>query len=174
MINLSEEKNWNFRAFAPLNFIEGLEGYSGLIVNHNSYKSRNLSPNLDLSKWSLTWYTNIEYKFPWNINSELTGYYTSGGLQGQIQHEWLAGLSFAMSKKFLKDKLKINLGIGEILNRQFKGIIKYNNINADLISDWSRQNVYFQLTYNFGSKFNKKKKRSNTSKEEEDRIKNNN
>jgi len=174
VINLSEEKNWNFRAFAPLNFIEGLEGYSGLIVNHNSYKSRNLSPNLDLSKWSLTWYTNIEYKFPWNINSELTGYYTSGGLQGQIQHEWLAGLSFAMSKKFLKDKLKINLGIGEILNRQFKGIIKYNNINADLISDWSRQNVYFQLTYNFGSKFNKKKKRSNTSKEEEDRIKNNN
>lgn len=174
VINLSEEKNWNFRAFAPLNFIEGLEGYSGLIVNHNSYQSRNLSPNIDLSKWSLTWYTNIEYKLPWNINSELTGYYTSGGLQGQIEHEWLAGLSFAISKKFMKDKLKINLGIGEILNRQFKGIIKYKNINADLISDWSRQNVYFQLTYNFGSKFNKKKKRSNTSKEEEDRIKNNN
>lgn len=174
VINLSEEKNWNFRVFAPLNFVEGLEGYSGLIVNHNSYKSRNLSPNLDLSKWSLTWYTNIEYKLPWNINSELTGYYTSGGLQGQIEHEWLAGLSFAMSKKFMKDKLKINIGIGEILNRQFKGVIKYNNINADLISDWSRQNVYLQLTYNFGSKFNKKKERSNTSKEEEDRIKDNN
>jgi hypothetical protein len=174
VINLSERKNWNFRAFAPLNFIENLEGYSGIIVNHNSFKSKNLSPNLDLSKWSLTWYTNIEYKLPWNIHSELTGYYTSGGLQGQIEHDWLAGLSFAMSKKFMEDRLKINIGIGEILNRQFIGVIRYDNINADVISDWSRQNVYFQLTYNFGSKFNKKKKKNKISKEEEERIKDNN
>ena len=174
IINLSEQKNWNFRAFAPLNFMEGLEGYTGIIANHNRYTSKNLTPILELSKWSITWYTNIEYKLPWGINSELTGYYTSGGLQGQIEHEWLAGISFAMSKKFIKDRLKINVGIGEILNRQFIGTVKYDNINADIISDWSRQNVYLQLTYNLGSKFNKERDRSNTTKEEEARIKDNN
>ena len=80
------KENWNFRVFAPLNFLEGLEGYSGIIANHNSFKSRDLSPNLDLSKWSITWYTNIEYKLPWDIQSELTAYYTF--LEGQIEHEW--------------------------------------------------------------------------------------
>ena len=160
--------------FAPLNFIKNLEGYSGIVINHNSFKSKKISPNLNLSKWSLTWYTNVEYKLPWNIHSELTGYYTSGGLQGQIEHDWLAGISFAMSKNFMEERLKINIGIGEILNRQFIGVIRYDNINADIISDWSRQNVYFQLTYNFGSKFNKKKDKKNTSTEEEERIKDNN
>lgn len=174
VINLWERKNWNFRMFAPLNFIKNLEGYSGIVINHNSFKSKKISPNLNLSKWSLTWYTNVEYKLPWNIHSELTGYYTSGGLQGQIEHDWLAGISFAMSKNFMEERLKINIGIGEILNRQFKGVIRYDNINADIISDWSRQNVYFQLTYNFGSKFNKKNDKKNTSKEEEERIKDNN
>ena len=79
-----------------------------------------------------------------------------------------------MSKKFMREKLKINMGIGEILNRQFVGTIRYSNIDADIISDWSRQNVYAQLTYSFGSKFNKNKERNNTSKQELDRIRNNN
>ena len=68
----------------------------------------------------------------------------------------------------------INIGVGEIFNRQFIGTVKYDNINADIISDWSRQNVYLQLTYSLGSKFNKERDRSNTTKEEEDRIKDNN
>ncbi len=174
VINLAERKNWNFRIFAPLNFLKGLDGYTGFIVNQNIFKSESLTPQLDLDKWSVTWFTNIEYELPWGINSELSGYYSSGGLQGQIEHEWLAGLSFAMSKKFMKDRLKANIGIGEVLNRQFKGVIRYDNINADVISDWSRQNVYFQLTYNFGSKFSKKKDRSNSSEEEQERIKDNN
>ena len=62
-----------------------------------------------------------------------------GRFRGQIEHEWIAGISFAMSKKFMREKLKINMGIGEILNRQFVGTIKYSNIDADIISDWSRQ-----------------------------------
>lgn len=174
VINLSERKNWNFRAFAPLNFIKGLGGYTGLILNYNKYESNDLNPKLNLDKWGLTWYTNMEYQLPWDINSELTGFYTTGGLQGQIEHDWLAGLNFAMSKKFMNDRFKINLGIEEIFNRKFKGNIKYGNIDADIISDWSRQNVYLQLTYNFGSKFNKDKEKRNSSEDEQNRVKDNN
>ncbi len=173
-INISKRENWNFKAFAPINFVSELEGYTGFIVNYNRYKSQNLQPNFDIDKWSLTWYTNLEYKFPWGINSEMTGYYSTGGLQGLIEHDWLAGISFGLSKKFMNDKMKVNLGVGEILKRKFKGSIKYNNIDADIISDWSRQNVYLQVSYNFGSKYSKEKERSNSSKDEQDRIKSNN
>lgn len=174
VINLAKRENWSLRGFAPVSFLDGLDGYTGIIVNYNKYESENLTPKLDLDKWSLTWYTNLKYQLPWNINSELTGYYTTGGLQGQIEHDWLAGLSFAISKKFMDNKFKINLGIKEILNRKFYGNIIYDNIDADITSDWSRQNVYFQLTYNFGSNFNKEKDKRNPSEEEQDRIKDNN
>ena len=174
VINIANYKNWNFRIFAPVNFLEKLDGFSGFIVNYNQFNSSDLIPKLNLSKWSLTWYTNVEYLLPWEINSELSGFYSSGGLQGQIEHDWIAGLSFAMSKSFMNEKLKANLGIGEVLNRQFKGMVDYNNVNADIISDWSRQNVYLRITYNFGFEYNKNDTRTNSSKDEEDRIKNNN
>ncbi|WP_430613240.1 outer membrane beta-barrel protein [Flavobacterium sp. JP2137] len=77
MINLSKRENWNFRGFAPVNFIAGLEGYTGIIVNYNKYESSVLNPKFDLDKWSFTWYSNLEYQLPWKINSELVGYYGS-------------------------------------------------------------------------------------------------
>lgn len=174
VINIGNYKNWNFRIFAPVSFVDNLDGFSGFIVNHNQVNSSDLKPPLNLSKWSLTWYTNVEYVLPWGINSELSGYYTSGGLLGQIEHEWIAGLSFAMSKTFMNEKLKANVGIGEILNRQFKGTVNYNNVDADIITDWSRQNVYLQITYKFGEDFRKRKAENVSSEEEEDRIQDNN
>ncbi len=174
VINLSQSKNWSFRLFAPVNFLEGLDGFTGFIVNHNAFTSEDLNPDFNLSRWGFTWYTSIEYLLPWDINSEITSYYSSGGLEGQIEHEWIAGVGFALSKTLLNDKLKLNLGVGEILNRKFIGAIKSNGVDASVITDWSRWNVYFQATYNFGSKFNKNKNREQSSQEEQNRIGDNN
>lgn len=173
-VNIKNYKNLNFQIFAPLNFTKGMNGYSGFIINMSSYDEPRLAPRLDLSKWSLTWFTNLEYQLPWGINSEISGYYSTGGLQGMIEYEWLAGLSFAVSKTFFSDQLKTNIGIGELLNRKFNGNIKYDNINANIVSDWSRYNVYLQMTYSFGSDYNRKKQRENSSEDEQNRIEKNN
>lgn len=74
----------------------------------------------------------------------------------------------------MNEKLKANVGIGEILNRQFRGTVNYNNVDADIIRDWSRQNVYLQITYKFGEDFSKRKVENVSSEEEEDRIQDNN
>lgn len=174
LINLDTYENWNFKLFAPVNFLKNLDGYTGFIVNYNEYDSKELTPALNLSKWSITWFTSLQYKLPWGINTELSGYVVSGGLEEQIEYEWQAGMDFGMSKKFMDDKLKVNLGIGNILNRAFNGRVEYDNVYADIISDWSRQNVYMQITYNFGSNVNKRKSnKQNISSDIENRIKGN-
>ncbi|WP_103866799.1 outer membrane beta-barrel protein [Aquimarina sp. I32.4] len=170
VLNLAENKSFGASIFAPLDFIKGLDGFSGLIVNYNEYTSKKLTPALDLSQWSLTWYTSAEYKLPWGINSEISGYYTTGGLEGQIEHEWMAGIDLAISKKFMNNQLKVSLEFEEVLNRKFLGAVTYDNVNATIENDWARQNIYMQLHYSFGSKFGKNKKRSNVSKEEQERI----
>ena len=170
VINLAKNNNLSASLFGPLDFIKGLDGYTGFIVNYNEYISEKLTPALDLSQWSLTWYTSAEYKLPWGINSEISGYYTTGGLEGQIKYKWMAGIDVAFSKKFLNDHLKVSLELEEILNRKFLGDISYDNVNATITNDWARQNIFLQLNYSFGSKYNKNKKRSNASKEEQDRI----
>jgi hypothetical protein len=82
-------------------------------------------------------------------------------------------MEFALSKKFINDKLKVNLGMRKVLDRQFSGKIRNGNINADILSAESKQNIYLQLKYSFGSKFGKKKKKRNSSQEEQNRINDN-
>ena len=174
MINLAKNENWNFSLFAPLSFINGLDGYTGVIANHNRYASENLDPELDLSKWSITWFTSAEYELPWEINSEISGYYTSGGLEGIIEYDWMAGIDLAISKNFLDDKLKVSLEYEELIQRPFTGNVRYDNVDATIVSNWARNNVFLQLNYSFGSKFGKSNKRENASKDEQNRIKQDN
>lgn len=173
-INLSERRNWNFRLFGPLDFIKGVEGFTGFIVDYNTFQSNDLTPQLKLSKWNYGWYTQASYELPWKINAEMSSYFGSGALEGQIDVGWIGNLDFSFGKKFLEDKLKVNLGINKVLNRGFVGTVNYNNINAAIESNGSRQNVQLRVAYSFGSKFGKKKSNRNASREEENRIDDNN
>ena len=171
-VNVEDFTNWNFRLFAPLSFIKGLEGYTGFIGNHNSYQSA--THGVDLSKWSLFWFVQASYKLPWDVNFEMSGNYGTGALEGQIEVDWLAGLDFSFGKKFFDNRLKANLGFNKMLNRGFNGTIDYGNGTAKVESNGSRQNIQLRLVYSFGSKFGKKKSRRNSSRDEENRIGDNN
>ena len=61
-----------------------------------------------------------------------------------------------------------------MLNRGFNGTIDYGNGTAKVESNGSRQNIQLRLVYSFGSKFGKKKSRRNSSRDEENRIGDNN
>ena len=171
-VNVEDFTNWNFRLFGSLSFLKGVEGYTGFIVNQNTYNSA--THTLDLSKWSVFWFIQASYKLPWDVNFEMSGNYGTGALEGQIEVDWLAGLDFSFGKKFLDDKLKANLGFNKMLNRGFNGTINYGNGNAKVESNGSRQNIQLRLVYSFGSKFGKKKSKRNSSKDEENRIQNDN
>ena len=172
IVNVEDFTNWNFRLFAPLSIIKSLEGYTGFIVNKNTYTSS--LQGVDLSKWSMFWFIQANYKLPWDVNFELNGNYGTGALEGQIEVDWLAGLDFSFGRRFLEDKLKVNLGFNKMLNRGFNGSIDYGNGTAQVESNGSRQNIQLRLTYSFGSKFGKKKNNRNASEDEENRIDSNN
>ncbi|SHM85997.1 outer membrane beta-barrel protein [Polaribacter sp. KT 15] len=171
-VNVENNANWNFRLFAPLNLTKGLEGYTGIIVTNTDFKSSTYG--VDLNKWNLIWFVQASYQLPWDVNFELSGNYGTGALEGQIEVDWLAELDFSFGKKFLDNKLKVNLGFNKMLNRGFVGNIDYGNGIADVESNGSRQNVQLRLVYSFGSKFGKKKSGRKTNNDEENRIRDDN
>ncbi len=164
-VNIEKNTNWNFRLFGPLNFIKGVEGFTGFVVINNDYASEKYS--VDLNKWSLIWFTQANYNLPHDINFELSGNYGTGALDEGVEVDWFADLEVSFGKKFLDDQLKVNLGFSKILNRGFVGIIDYGNVNAEVESNGSRQNVQLRLVYNFGSNFGKSKIDRNATEEEE-------
>lgn len=173
-INLSDRTNWNFRLFGPLNFVKGLEGYTGAIVNYNNYESERLTPKLELEKWNLIWFIQASYQLPWDVNFEFSGNYGTGTIEGMLDVDWFADLDFSFGKKFMDNKLKVNLGFNSMINRPFVADINYDNLQAHVESNQSRYNVQLRATYSFGSKFSKSKTRRNASEDEQNRIEDNN
>ncbi|WP_159946717.1 outer membrane beta-barrel protein [Polaribacter septentrionalilitoris] len=171
-VNVENNANWNFRLFAPVNFTKGLEGYTGIIVTNTDFQSSTYG--VDLNKWNLVWFVQASYELPWDIDFEVSGNYGTGALEGQINVDWLAGLDFSFGKKFLDEKLRVNLGFNKMLNRGFVGNIDYGNGTASVESNGSRQNIQLRLVYSFGSKFGKKKSSRNKNRDEENRIRDNN
>ena len=163
-VNVEENSNWNFRLFAPLSFVEKLDGYTGIIVVNTDYQSSMF--NVDLNKWYMFWFIQASYELPWGINFEMSGNYGTGALEGQIDVDWLAELDFSFGKTFLDDQLKVNLGLDKVLNRGFIGTIDYGNGTAAVDSNGSRQNIQLRLVYSFGSKFGKSKEDRNRTQEE--------
>ena len=151
--------------------VKGLDGYTGFIVTHTDYQS--LTYDVALNQWNLYWFIQASYQLPWDVNFELSGNYGTGALEGQIEVDWLAEMDFSFAKKFLDNKLKVNLGFNKMLNRGFVGNIDYGNGTAEVESNGSRQNIQLRLTYSFGSKFGKRKERKNN-RDEENRIQDNN
>ena len=164
-VNIENNSNWNFRLFGPLDFIPGVEGFTGFIVLNNDFESATYS--IDLNKWSLIWFTQANYTLPYDINVELSGNYGTGALDEGVDVDWFAELDFSFGKTFLDDQLKLNLGLNKMLNRGFVGVIDYGNVNASVESNESRQNIQLRLTYNFGSKFGKKENDRDSSAEAE-------
>ena len=171
-VNVENNANWNFRLFAPLSFIKGLDGYTGFIVTNSD--SQSSTYNVALNQWNLFWFIQASYELPWNVNFELSGNYGTGALEGQIEVEWLAELDFSFGKQFLDDKLKVNLGFNKMLNRGFIGNIDFGNGTAEVESNGSRQNIQLRMIYNFGSQFGKKNSKRRTNNDEENRIKDTN
>ena len=171
-VNVENFENWNFRLFGPLNFTKKLDGFTGIIVSWNSFTSA--THDINLSKWNLLWILQANYELPWKVNLEVSGNYGTGALEDQFNLDWLAELDFSFGKKFLGDKLKVNLGFSKMLNRGFVGNIDYGNGMANFDSNGSRQNIQLRVRYNFGAKFGKKKFKKNSPKGEENRIENNN
>ena len=164
-VNIENNTNWNFRLFGPLDFIPGVEGFTGFIVLHNDFQSATYS--IDLNKWSLIWFTQASYTLPYDINFEVSGNYGTGALDEGVDVDWFAELDFSFGKTFLDDRLKLNLGFNKMLNRGFVGVINYGNVDASVESNESRQNIQLRLSYSFGNKFGKKDNDRDSSAEEE-------
>jgi len=174
-VNLDNYESYQFQLFAPIGFIgKAVDGFTGVIVDYTDYNAPSLETPLYLNRWSATWFTSLDVQLPFGISSSWSAFYNSGSLEGVIVTDHIANFNFSLSKSFAEESIKVNASMGDILNRKFYGRIDYAGVDADVISDWSRQTLQFQVTYNFGSNFGKNKQRGNGSAEELSRIGDNN
>ncbi len=165
-VNIDSKKILNLSLYFPLDFIPKISGYGGIIANRIHYKSPYLNDVFDKSKWDYTAFLQVNFTLPWKIKTELSGWYTSGGMQGLVNSEWMYGTSFGFSKSFLKNRAKISLGVYDMFNRFYNGSVKYSNMDLDINSKWDARVFHVSFSYKFGNRHMTNKKHQSSASEE--------
>ena len=158
-VNLDQLNNYSSMLVLPFDMILPFSGYIGTIANYSSYDSDYLGERFDRSMLAFTSFVQMNFKLPWDVLLEASGWHQSGGQDGIIDYGQLYGTELGVQKRFLDDKLSVNLSWSDPISRYWNGNLNYANMQATMQSTWEVNVVEARVSYKFGNQHLKKKKK---------------
>jgi iron complex outermembrane recepter protein len=122
-----------------------------LNVNYNHFTGELYGENLDVS--SVTGMGNMtnQFKFTHGWGVEISGWYRTSGLEGQIFIKPLGQASAAVSKQIMKEKGSLKLGLRDMFYTQrVRGTIDFQQTDATFYNSRDSRQLSLTFTYRFG------------------------
>lgn len=142
-------------------------------VNHNSYKGQ-LSGGM-LNVESTIFFSNMsnQFKFKKGWSAELSGFYRSKGIEGQMVINRMWRMDAGLQKQILKTKGSLKLGIRDIFKSQnFSGGVNYQDIDVKIKNTRDSRVASLTFTYRFGKPMqNQQSRKTGSASDEQSRIK---
>ena len=144
--------------------------------NYNKFKGR-LNGNgeyINISASNVLFNVNNQFKFKKGWSGEVSGFYRTKGVDGQIIIQPLGQLSAGVSKQVLKNKGTVKLNIRDILYTNFpKGDINFENTMAHFENRRDSRVATISFTYRFGKpiKGAQQRRKIGGAEEEQNRVK---
>lgn len=156
-VNLDQLNNYSGMIVLPFDMFLPFSGYIGTIANYSSYDSDYLGERFDRSMLAFTSFVQMNFSLPWDVSLEASGWHQTGGQDGIIDYGQLFGTEIGVQKKFLDDKLSVNLSWSDPISRYWNGNLNYANMQATMQSTWEVNVVEARVSYKFGNQHLKKK-----------------
>jgi hypothetical protein len=144
--------------------------------NYNQFKGDLYGEHIDISAATVLFNVNNQFKFNKGWSAELSGFYRTKGVDGQIIIQPLGQVSGGVSKQVMKGKGSVRLNVRDMF---YTNWVKGN-------MNFQRTEVYFEnrrdsrvgtisFTYRFGKPIkDQSPKRNGGSSDEQNRVKVNN
>jgi iron complex outermembrane recepter protein len=140
--------------------------YSNL--NYNQFDGPLYGENIHVEATSLLMNLNNQFNFKRGWSAELSGFYHTKAVEGQIAVDPGGQASAAVSKKLFKDKASLKLGIRDIFyTGQNSGHIDFQQTEASFRSIHDSRQVSISLNYRFGKPVKNSPRRRNSGADEE-------
>jgi iron complex outermembrane receptor protein len=142
-------------------------------VNYTRFKGFLYGEPIDVSATTLTLNVNNQFTLPHGFSAELSGWYRTKGVEGQVVIYSLGQATAAVSKKVMHDKASIKLGVRDLLyTNKPHGYLNFQQTEATFHNYRDSRQVSVTFSYRFGKPLKAPARRTNSgAKEEESRVK---
>lgn len=144
-------------------------------VNYNAYSGVLEGGNLEINATTFMANMNNQFKLNNGWSAELSGFYRSKGIEGEIVIDPMWRLDAGVQKLILKKKGSLKFGVRDIFNSQnFTGNINYQDIDAFIKNVRDSRTFSLTFSYRFGKPIKNQQHRRATggASDEESRVKN--
>ncbi|HXB30371.1 MAG TPA: TonB-dependent receptor [Puia sp.] len=122
-----------------------------LNVNYNHFTGELYGENLNVSAVTGMGNMTNQFKFTNGWSAELSGWYRTSGIEGQIMVQPMGQTSAAIAKQIMKDKASLKLGLRDIFyTQQVKGTIDFQETEATFHNSRDSRQLSLTFTYRFG------------------------
>jgi len=146
-------------------------------VNYSRFQGEVNNDKVDVEATNLMVNVNNQFKFNKGWSAELSGWYRTKGVEGQIMIQPFGQLSAGVTKQIMKGKSTIKFNIRDILYTQVvKGTINFQNTEATFKNSRDSRVATLSFVYRFGKPMKDAQPRRKTggASDEQNRVKLNN
>jgi ferric enterobactin receptor len=166
-VNLNQLEKYGASLFFPLDFINFLEGYGGIMTTYQKYDAPYLDEIYNKEKFNYTLFIEASSAITKTFKVEASAWYTSSNLEGIMESNSLYGVSFGAKKTFFENRLSISVSLDDAFYEYWTANISYSNMDVDLKSTWETRIFRINMVYRFGNRFLKKRKQQGNSAQDE-------
>jgi len=142
--------------------------------NYNKFKGTLYGEPIDVSASNITFNVNNQFRFNKGWSAELSGFYRSRGVEGQVEISALGQASAGVAKQVMKSKGSIRLSIRDIFYTNWvTGNINFQQTQAHFENRRDSRVGSISFTYRFGKpiKGQQNNRKKGSSDEEQSRVK---
>ncbi|MBS1668444.1 MAG: TonB-dependent receptor [Bacteroidetes bacterium] len=142
-------------------------------VNYTKFTGFLYGENINVDGTTLMANLNNQFKLGKGLNGELSGWYRTKGVEGQVILDPMGQASAAISKQVLKDKGSLKLAVRDIFyTGSVKGYINFQQTKASFQNTRDSRQVSLTFTYRFGKPFKAAQpRRTGGASDEQSRVK---
>jgi iron complex outermembrane receptor protein len=171
--NIGERKNAGIAVSAQVPVKKWWTAILYSNLNYSKFSGMLYGEDIDVSATTLILNLNNQFRFNKGWGAELSGFYRTKGVEGQIVVSPMGQASTAVSKQLLKDKASLKLGIRDIFyTAGVKGYINFQQTQATFHNTRDSRQLSLTFTYRFGKPFKAAQpRRTGGAGDEQNRVK---
>ncbi|MGB0864098.1 MAG: TonB-dependent receptor domain-containing protein [Saprospiraceae bacterium] len=176
--NLAEQTIWSANISAPVQFTDYWNAYfniSGSHVNNQADYTDDGGGIVDVQAFTYNFYSQQTFNLPAGFKAEVSGWFSGPGIWGGVfRYETSWSLNLGLQKRFLNDQLNVRLTANDIFYQTgWNGYSEFNGLRTEGYGRWDSRYFSVSMSYNFGNKNVKSRRRKTGLEDEAGRVKSN-